>query len=224
MKVFLSPSNQYSNTWAVGNTNEKAQAIAFADKLQALLEEQGIFVVRADEVHPFSRIDYAQDCDLYIPLHTNACNGKVRGCRLFVYKKKKNTTTELASRNAQAMAAIQKEVDKLGMSREVLVYYDYASWSELTNAAVSGIPAVYSEAIFHDNGEDCSWYFQNEDALAEAYAKGICGFLGVTYQEKAPRKIYRVQVGAFMDRNNARVMVEKLRQAGFVGFVTELAA
>ena len=224
MKVFLSPSNQYSNTWVVGNTNEKAQAIAFADKLQALLQKQGVEVVRADSVNPFKRIDHAGGCDLYIPLHTNAYNGKVRGCRLYVYKTKQNTTASLAAKNAAAMKAIQAEVNKLGMSRTVIVNYDYASWTELNNAATAGIPAVYSEGIFHDNIEDCNWYFQNVDALAEAYAKGICEFLGISYSVEEPKKIYRVQVGAFMDKNNARVMVEKLRQAGFVGFVTESVA
>ena len=72
MKVFLSPSNQIKNTWAVGNTNEMAQAEAFADKLQALLEKQGVEVVRADDVAIKNRIDYAEGCDLIIPLHTNA--------------------------------------------------------------------------------------------------------------------------------------------------------
>ena len=74
-KVFLSPSNQRSNIWAEGNTNEMAQAVAFADKLEALLEKQGVAVIRADGVNPFRRIEYAKGCDLYIPLHTNAYNG-----------------------------------------------------------------------------------------------------------------------------------------------------
>ena len=217
MKVFLSPSNQYSNTWAVGNTNEKAQAIAFADKLQALLEKQGVEVVRADNASIADRIKYAKGCDLIIVLHTNAYNKKVRGCRLFVYKKNKNTSTSLASKNAQAMAAIQKEVDKLGMSKNVLVYYDYANWSELTNATAAGIPAVYSESIFHDSVDDCNWYFANVDKMAEAYAKGICEYLGVEYKTitEAPKKIYRVQVGAYSVKENAEAMLKKVKAAGF---------
>ena len=234
MKVFLSPSNQYSNTWAVGNTNEKVQAIAFADKLQALLEKQGVGVVRADDVHPYSRIDHAKGCELIIPLHTNAYNKKVRGCRLYVYKKNKNTSTALASKNAKAMVAIQAEVDKLGMSREVLVYYDYANWTELSNAAAAGIPAVYSESIFHDNVEDCKWYFANVDRLAEAYAKGICAYGGVTYKQAAQEapsapesaentdKLFRVQVGAYRVKANAEAMLKKVKAAGFAdAFIKE---
>ena len=154
MKVFLSPSNQDANTWVRGNTNEQIQAEAFADKLQAKLEAYGIDVVRADHIKPTSRINYAQGCDLYIPLHTNAHNGQVRGCRLFVYKAK--TASGLAVKNDKAMKALCDEIDKLGMSEKVRLYYDYATWFELTNASNAGIPAVYSESIFHDNIEDCN--------------------------------------------------------------------
>lgn len=216
MKTFLSPSNQKSNTWATGNTNEKEQATLFADKLQTLLEKQGIEVVRADSESITNRIKYAKGCDLIIPLHTNAYNKKVRGCRLFGYKTKKNTPATLAAKNAAAMAAIKAEVDKLGMSREVLVYYDYANWTELSNAAAAGIPAVYSESIFHDSVDDCNWYFKNVDKLAEAYAKGICAYLGVTYKAAAaPKKLYRVQVGAYSVKENAEAMLKKVKAAGF---------
>lgn len=37
----------------------------------------------------------------------------------------------------------------------------------------------------------------------------------------APDKIYRVQTGAFYDRNNAEKYLEKLKKAGFNGFITE---
>ncbi len=224
MKVFLSPSNQVSNAWAVGNTNEKIQATAFADKLEKLLEQRGVTVVRADSAAIAARINYAKGCDLYVPLHTNAYNGKVRGCRLFVYKTKKNTPAALAAKNAAAMAAIRAEVDKLGMSKNVLVYYDYANWTELSNAAAAGIPAVYSESIFHDNAEDCNWYFKNVDKLAEAYAKGICAYLGVTYEvaTDVPKKLYRVQVGAYSVKANADAMLKKVKAAGFAdAFIKE---
>ena len=230
MKVFLSPSNQKSNTWAVGKTNEKVQAEAFADKLQALLEKQGVPVVRADKENPFLRIKYAKGCKLYVPLHTNAYNKKVRGNRLYAYKTKKATPKALAAENAAAMEAIRAEVDKLGMSRKVIVNYDYANWTELSNATKAGIPAVYSESIFHDNVEDCKWYFANVDRLAEAYARGICTYLGVTCKEtvqEAPsapqepekaegkRTFFRVVVSSSLDRKYAEEDLKKAKAAGF---------
>lgn len=222
MKVFLSPSNQDANTWARGNTNEQIQAEAFADKLQAKLEASGIDVVRADHIKPSSRINYAQGCDLYIPLHTNAHNGQVRGCRLFVYKNE--VTSNLAAKNDKAMKALRDEIDKLGMSEPVRLYYDYATWFELTNAANAGIPAVYSESIFHDNIEDCNWYFANLDKFVDAYVKGICNYYGVaaTATAPAPTTIYRVQTGAFKNKSGAESMRDELKAKGFDAFVVQV--
>lgn len=233
MKTFLSPSNQKSNTWAVGKTNEKEQATLFADKVQALLEKQGVEVARADSASIAKRINYAKGCDLYVPLHTNAYNKKVRGNRLYAYKKKKNTPAALAAKNAATMEAIRAEVDKLGMSRKVIVNYDYANWTELSNATKAGIPAVYSESIFHDNVEDCEWYFANVDRLAEAYARGICTYLGVTYMEATPespeetqkpenpveKPLFRVQVGAFRNRKYAEDLRDELQANGYDAFI-----
>ena len=224
MKVFLSPSNQDANTWIKGNTNEQIQAEAFADKLQAKLEASGIDVVRADHIKPSSRINYAQGCDLYIPLHTNAHNGQVRGCRLFVYKAK--TTSGLAAKNDKAMKALRDEIDKVGMSEPVRLYYDYATWFELTNAANAGIPAVYSESIFHDNIKDCNWYFANLDKFVEAYAKGICNYYNVAAPSPAPTAtegtIYRAQTGAFKNKSGAESMRDELKAKGFDAFVVQV--
>lgn len=223
MKVFLSPSNQDANTWVRGNTNEQIQAEAFADKLQVKLEAYGIDVVRADHIKPTSRINYAQGCDLYIPLHTNAHNGQVRGCRLFVYKAK--TTSGLAAKNDKAMKALRDEIDKLGMSEKVRLYYDYATWFELTNASNVGIPAVYSESIFHDNIEDCNWYFANLDEFVDAYAKGICNYYGVASAPtpiQTEGNIYRIQTGAFKNKSGAESMRDELKAKGFDAFVVQV--
>ena len=222
MKVFLSPSNQDGNTWAINNTNEEVQARIFADKLGTLLEKRGVEVVRADNVTPTKRINYAKGCDLYIPLHTNAYNTKVRGCRFFVYKTK--TSSELATRNDKAMQALRTEVDKLGMSEKVRVYYDYATWFELTNASNAGIPAVYSESIFHDNVEDCKWYFANLDKFVEAFANGICNYLGVATHAPEPESgvIYRVQLGAFKNKSGAESLKNELISKGVDAFIVQV--
>ena len=222
MKIFLSPSNQDGNTWAINNTNEMVQATAFADKLETVLKQNGIEVVRADKVKPTERIAYAEGCDLYIPLHTNAHNGEVRGCRLFVYRNKVNDT--LATKNDKAMKALRDEIDKLNMPEKVRLYYDYATWFELTNAANRGIPAVYSESIFHDNVEDCKWYFANLDKFVNAYAKGICNYFGVAAPAPAPNTdvFYRVQLGAFKNKAGAESLRDELVSKGIEAFVTKV--
>lgn len=219
MKVFLSPSNQDANVWAIGNTNEKVQAEAFADKLEAKLKAAGVEVARADHITPFERINHAKGCDLIVPLHTNGFNGTVRGCRLFVYRDKAAKT--LAEKNDKAMKALGAEIEKLGITPNVRYYYDYESWDELNDAAKAGIPAVYSESIFHDNVEDCEWYFANVDKLVDAYTKGICDFLNIAPAPES-KVLYRVQTGAFKNKAGAESFRDELIGKGFEAFVTQV--
>ena len=69
--------------------------------------------------------------------------------------------------------------------------------------------------------------------IGEAIAKGLCKYLGVKFvpaQTQKPAEepkadteqvLYRVQVGAFAVRANADRMLEKLKAAGFAGFVVK---
>ena len=63
----------------------------------------------------------------------------------------------------------------------------------------------------------------------EAIARGLCQYLGVAYapaqaEKPAPQPkgdgLFRVQVGAFANRNNAEKMLERLKKAGFSGFIS----
>lgn len=69
--------------------------------------------------------------------------------------------------------------------------------------------------------------------IGEAIAKGLCKYLGAAYvpaaRQEAPKPaepaqgdtLYRVQVGAFAVRANAEKMLDRLKKAGFTGFVVE---
>ena len=73
---------------------------------------------------------------------------------------------------------------------------------------------------------------ENTTGIGEKIARGICKYLNVKFvspkaKEKpaeepkadAEQVLYRVQVGAFSVRANADRMLEKLKAAGFAGFV-----
>lgn len=61
--------------------------------------------------------------------------------------------------------------------------------------------------------------------IGEAIAKGLCEYLGAAYVPPKPAEttqgdtLYRVQVGAFAVRANAGKMLDRLKKAGFTGFV-----
>ena len=65
--------------------------------------------------------------------------------------------------------------------------------------------------------------------MGEAIAKGVCDYYGVSYKaeefEKSEEsaKLYRVQVGAFKDKQNAEKCLQKAKNAGFTdSFITEV--
>ena len=86
-KVFLSPSNQYDNVYAYGNTTEGVQCGKIAEACKTALIRNGIEVMlmhdeSMQEKCPRSN---AFGADLHVPIHTNAANGKVSGTRMFCY-------------------------------------------------------------------------------------------------------------------------------------------
>lgn len=90
------------------------------------------------------------------------------------------------------------------------------------------MPAILCECGFMDNMEEAKLML-NENyqwTVAEAIARGICAYFGIKYiprpepkKEESDNKLYRVQVGAFKDRKNAENLLQKLKEAGFNGFI-----
>ena len=152
--------------------------------------------------------------DLHVCIHTNACNGKVSGTRIFSY----NSTGE----GRKAANAVYKVLAPLTPGKSESVS-NYADLYEIKN---TGCPCVYIECEFHDVPSIAKWIVEHTTEIGEAIAKGICNYYGVTY--KAPIKastttsgtIYRVQVGAYSSKANAEAMQKKLKAAGFDGVIT----
>jgi len=92
------------------------------------------------------------------------------------------------------------------------------------------MPAILCECGFMDNLEEAKLMLDEnyQWTVAEAIGRGICAYLGVKYVSKPePKKeeaasgdkLYKVQVGAFKERKNAEALLEKLKKAGFDGFI-----
>ena len=67
---------------------------------------------------------------------------------------------------------------------------------------------------------------------AEHIAKGLCNYYGIEYKESQANNkidnktnndtIYKVQVGAYKDKDNAEDILNKLKEAGFEGFINKI--
>ena len=220
-KEFLSPSNQYDNRYAYGNTTEGVQCGKIAEACKAALERSGVTVklMHDESMQEKCQASNAFGADLHVPIHTNAFNGSVMGTRMFCY----NTGKGMA-----ACKAIFTRVAPLspGTSENIPVN------PQLYEVRVPKAPTAYLECEFHDTVEGAKWVVENAATIGEAIARGICDYFGVTYkpveqpkparpEQPAEQKLYRVQVGAFASRANAEKMVQRLKEAGFDAFIRQ---
>ena len=221
-RVYISPSDQTENRYAWGNTNEHAQCQRIAEAEAAALRRSGVEVKLA----AFGTT-MAQRCaqsnafkaDIHNCVHTNAANGKVMGTRLFCYA--------IPGKGYDACKAVFAELAPLSPGTSENIQANSRLYEVRTPAA----PTVYCECEFHDTVEGAKWIVEHTTEIGEAIAKGLCKYLGVKFvpaQTQKPAEdtradtgdvLYRVQVGAFAVRANADRMLEKLKAAGFAGFV-----
>lgn len=221
-KVYLSPSDQTNNKYAYGNTTEAIQCGKIANACKTALERSGVQVKigQYDTMANRCAASNAFGADLHVPIHTNACNGKVSGTRMFCYNKTGN-----------GYAACRKIFDVLapftpGTSESITVN------DELFEVRVPAAPTAYIEVDFHDVPSVAKWIIENTTNIGEKIAQGICSYLGVKFVAPASAKpaaastpakqtIYAVQVGAYAVKSNADAMLAKLKKAGFDGFVVK---
>ena len=209
-KIYISPSSQPENKYAVGNTNEEVQCNKIAAAVDAALYRCGLDGVlpsaSGSTMYDRVRESNAAHVDLHMPIHTNAYNGKVAGLRIFLYKM--GGEGEKIARAIEAELAPITPGESDGISA-VPSLYEIKS----TNAV-----CVYLEVGFHDNPEEAKWIIDHTEDIAEAICKGLCNYYGVKYVSPKPDKadvMYRVQIGSFRKRENAENTLARAKAAGF---------
>ncbi len=170
-KIYLSPSNQYANTYSYGFTNEMEQCNRIADATKIALERCGFIVKKAPKLQDmFVSIDESNSwgADLHMPIHTNAGGGA--GTMCMVYKRTAETL-KYAEPIYRAVQAVTPGKTNYGVQ-------EYPKLNELkrTNKI-----AVYTEVDFHDNPMIAKWIIENPKTIAEAFAKGVCEAYGYKY-------------------------------------------
>lgn len=175
-KIYLSPSSQTENAYAVGGTTEAEQcrriALALAEALKRCGLEAKTNVEPGKSMYDRVAESNAWGADAHIPIHSNAYNGQVAGFRGFYY----GTSSEgypLVKAIMQALAPMMPG-DSDAISANPSLYEIQAS-----NA-----PCAYLEIGFHDNPVEAQFIIDNTRPIAEAICQGICGYYGIPYQEE----------------------------------------
>lgn len=218
-KIYLSPSNQDANTYATGNTNEMIQCNRIAASAEYHLKRHGFEVKKAPEgQNMWTSINEsnAWGANLHVPIHTNAFNGTLTGGTLIMLH-------TASGNNLKAGTAILNQLAPVTPGK------DYAIQERPTLAELNSTKAiaVYIECEFHDTVDGANFIINNADKLGEAIAHGICDYFGVKwYDEKEAEtdsdSFYRVQVGAFSQKENAEKQLDKLKDEGYDAFVVEV--
>lgn len=217
MKVYLSPSDQWSNMVADGEHSEAYHCKQIADSAKKYLEVNGYDVKVGDNSKEGSYVNRVTEsnnwgADLHVPIHTNAGGGV--GTLMLAYS---------SSVSNKYVTNIYNEVANLTPSKDRGIQ----SRSNLYEINSTKCVCAYIEVEFHDNATTENWIDVNIDNIGKAIARGICKADGKTFKESAsPQKpntssnklLYKVQAGAYRQESGAKATVASLQKAGFDSF------
>ena len=214
MKIYISPSSQTANMYAGQNISEASVCRKIGEFLENALIRNGVTVKLANENLTYQeRVaeSNAWGSDYHVAIHTNAGGGK--GTRLFC--------TESTS-NLDITKAVFESVSALTPTDPDRIVENYT----LYEIKKTTMPCLYLEVEFHDNENLAKWILDNVENIGESICKGLVGekYIGEqpTKEEVTTEsKLYRVQVGAFKNRDNAVRLLEQLTALGFPCYITK---
>ncbi len=194
--------------------NEKDDNLNLALAVGKILSDNGFDVeyTRVDDVYdtPFEKATMANnaEADFFVSIHRNATGApqKSTGIETLVF--------DDSGIKAEMARNINEELEKLGFLNRGVI--------ERPNLVVlkrTKMPALLVEAGFIDNEEDNAKFDELFDEIAMAIAQGITETIGKEGLSETP--VYKVQVGAYEDREEAEQLVQSLRQNNFIPFVFE---
>ena len=216
LKAYLSAGHGGEDPGAVAlGLVEKNINLQILLECKSELERHGVAVVYSrtkDENDPVKeevKEANASGASIAVSFHANA--GKGDGSESLYYG---------TSKNGKRLAELcEKHTQQIGQnSRGAKVRNDLYFLKHTT------MPAVICECAFVDNDKDNDIIdtVEEQKRFGQAYAKAILEYFGINYKEpvKESTKLYRVQVGAYSVKSNADAMLQKLKAAGFDGFIT----
>ena len=201
------------------NTKEKDLNLSIALSCRDELIRHGVSVMLSrtkdedDNISEEIKECNAYQPDLAVDIHNNAGGGD--GGEVFYHhgggKGKTLAENILAEivKVGQNSRGVKTRVNSQGK--------DYYAFIRNTNC-----PAVIVECAFVDNATDLEILATEGKRLlmGQAIAKGILKTLGIKHQAETGT-IYRVQVGAYLVKENADAMLKKTKAVGFDAYITK---
>jgi N-acetylmuramoyl-L-alanine amidase len=220
MKVFISSGHGGTDSGAVANgVKEKDLNLSIALACRDFLTKYGVEVKMSrtkDENDPLS--EEIRECNAYGPdlavsIHNNAGGGD--GAEVFHHHG--------GGKGKTLAENILAEIVKIGQnSRGAKIRKNSSGKDYYGFIRETSCPAVIVECAFIDNAQDLDFLAteSKRQRVGQAIAKGILRTLGKEIQEEKPT-LYRVQVGAYLYKDNAVAMQKKIKAVGFDAFIVK---
>lgn len=211
-KVFLSAGHGGTDPGAVGYTlKEKTINLNVLLACKETLERQGVTVVCSrvtdenDTVVEEVKEANASGATLVISFHTNAGGGD--GFEAYYWS---------SDTNGKKLASLgEKYIKALGQNSRGIKTGNHLYFVKNTKAT-----AVLFESFFLDNDTDNNIgdTVAKQKAIGVAYAQAILEYLGIKYRET----LYRVQVGAYRNKENAERTRDALQRYGYEAIIVSV--
>lgn len=214
-KVFLSAGHGGNDPGAVSNgLSEKTINLNTLLACKTELVRHGVAVACSrvtdanDPVSQEVKEANVSNADIAVSFHANAGGGD--GFEAYYHS---------SNMNGKKLAKLcEKHVKALGQNSRGIKTGDKLQFIKNTK-----MTSVLVESFFVDNINDKTIgdTVLEQKAFGVAYAKAILEFLGINYESKSDEGLYRVQVGAYRDKDNADSVREELKTAGFEAIIVK---
>lgn len=196
MKIYLSPSNQYTNVYFDQKHNEMQMMERVSSSLAKKLSLYEVEVIaRTSVLRTQYRMAEANKMgvDYYLSIHSNAGGGK--GCEVF-YQSGIDKSAIVKQKSINFASKILAEVAKITTTntntgdRGIKTRRNIYGRDGNMELRGCNMPACLVEVEFHDTLAGCNWILANVDAIAEALLKAVVSQMGLKLKDVDPEIFY----------------------------------
>ena len=192
MKLYLSPSNQPANRYAVGNTTEKEQMEALSKLVQDKLNVYDVETIMASLNLSIAKSERPTEAkkkgaDFYFAIHSNAGGGgTARGAVAFYHPE-----SAISKTLADNLIVELNKITPHGENRNSQVVNGMTaingkSMGEIRSPMELGIPSLLLEVDFHDNPVTARYIIDNKNVIADAIVRAVVKTFGLKVKNTTP--------------------------------------
>lgn len=179
--IYLSPSRQTANLYAVGNTTEQQQMYKVANALKKILEQEYYCTVYIPSTSLMLGLKdraydaYIRDSDVYLAIHSNSVSGgvKMHGATGF-YFPACNQSYQLAQNIVSEMGKIEFKTSLVKSKlQNGMTAFDNTGYGEVRDPSYYGMISVLAEVEYHHYDVPARWIINNTDKIARALANSL---------------------------------------------------